>query len=66
MAKPPDYYDQWRQHDAIQQEKLSKRPLCGDCGEHVQEDHYYLIFGETVCPDCLKENYRKDIEDYAY
>lgn len=45
---------------------LSRLPVCCECGEHVQEDHFYLINDEVVCPECLQSNHRKDIEDYAW
>lgn len=53
-------------HDAEQEAWLARRPVCADCGEHIQESHYYLINDETICPDCLEAGYRKDIDDYVY
>ena len=51
-------------HDAKQQKELERLPICADCGERVQDDHYYLINDEVICPDCLEANYRKDVQDW--
>lgn len=50
--------------DAEQTAKLERLPVCADCGEPVQDDHYYLINDEVICPDCLESGYRKDIDEY--
>lgn len=55
-------FENW---DAEQQAKLDKLPVCADCGEHIQEDHFFLINDEPICPDCLDSNYRKPVEDYV-
>ena len=59
-----DNYYAWEIHDAQQERWLQKRPICADCGEHIQDDHYYLIDDKIVCPDCLDSYYRREIEDY--
>ena len=28
-------------------------PVCDICDKHIQDEHYYLIFGDVICPDCL-------------
>lgn len=48
-------------YEAEQERKLAKLPVCDDCGEHIQDDHYYDIDGYIICPDCLKK-YKKDTE----
>lgn len=50
--------------DAEQTAKLERLPVCADCGEPVQDDHYYLINDEVICPDCLESGYRKEIDEY--
>ena len=60
----PDNYDLWKQHDAEQQAKLDKLPVCDYCGESIQSDYYYLIFDDVICEDCLNDNFRKDNEEY--
>ena len=54
-------FESW---DAEQTAKLERLPVCADCGEPVQDDHYYLINDEVICPDCLESGYRKDIDEY--
>ncbi len=50
--------------DAEQTAELERLPVCADCGEPVQDDHYYLINDEVICPNCLESGYRKDIDEY--
>ena len=50
--------------DAEQTAELERLPECTDCGERVQDDHYYLINDEVICPNCLESGYRKDIDEY--
>lgn len=52
-------------HDREQQARLDKLPKCADCGEPVQDDHYYLINDEVICPICMESNYRKAVDDYV-
>lgn len=39
-------------YDAEQERELKKRPLCCKCGEHIQEDFAYDIFGDLYCDSC--------------
>ena len=41
---------------------LEHLPVCCECGEAIQTDHYYVINSEAICPDCL-EGYRRELED---
>lgn len=50
--------------EAEQESWLAKRPVCADCDEPIQDDHYFDINGEAICPDCMEGNYRKEIGDY--
>lgn len=50
--------------NAEQTAELERLPVCADCGEPVQDDHYYLINDEVICPNCLESGYRKDIDEY--
>lgn len=42
----------------------TKAPKCSDCDEFVKGKHFYLINDEVICPDCLENNYKKDVADY--
>ena len=59
-----DNYDLWEQHERERERELQRLPKCWDCDEHIQDDHYYMIDGKPVCPDCLENYYRveNDIE----
>ena len=52
-------FDRW---DAEQSKKLERLPKCGICGEPIQSEHYYEINGDNVCPDCLENEFRKDVD----
>lgn len=64
-----DNLERWERHDREQEEWLQKRPVCVECGEHIQEEHLYEIDGDLVCEDCLKDymkkNYQQRTERYA-
>ncbi len=42
----------------------TKSPKCSDCDKFVKGKHFYLINDEVICPDCLENNYKKDVADY--
>ena len=54
----------FERYDREQYNRLRKRPVCIECGEPIQDDHYYQISDETICPDCMEGNYRREVEDY--
>ena len=62
-SEVPDAYDQWKQHDAEQNRWLEQLPVCADCDEHIQDDHYFEINGEYICPRCMEDLHRRDIDD---
>ncbi len=57
-----DVYDLWETYDDNQNRLLKELPICADCGEYVQDDHYYLINDEVICPECIESNYRQEVE----
>ena len=35
---------------------LRRRPVCTDCGRHIEEDRYFpLEDGSPLCPDCVRD-----------
>lgn len=54
-------FDAW---DSEQAEELDKLPRCSECGEPIQDDYFYMINDEPICPGCLESDYRKNTEDY--
>lgn len=51
-------------YDAEQERKLSRLPTCAECGNKIQDEECYEINGELICPECLKDNYRRWTEDF--
>ena len=51
-------------YDDEQQEWLGKRPVCVDCGEHIQDEYFFLINDEPICTECLVNNHKHCVEDY--
>lgn len=51
-------FDQW---DAEQAKRLAELPKCDICDNPIQDDHYYLINGDNVCPECLENEFRKEV-----
>ena len=49
------------QHERDQEEWLRTRPKCDECGEPIQDDHYFKIFSFIFCPSCI-ESFREEIE----
>ena len=58
----PDNYDQWESHERDREKRLAERPRCDICDQPIQDDHFYLINGDNVCPECLNNEFRKDID----
>lgn len=59
--------DPVRDHDRYQEEQnkwLEKMPVCSICDEYIQDDYLYEINDEVICEECLKDNFRKNVEDY--
>jgi formylmethanofuran dehydrogenase subunit E len=49
---------------AEQERQMEKLPKCDRCGQPVTDYYYYEIDGENLCEKCLKDNYRKCVDDY--
>lgn len=43
---------------------LAKCPVCDYCNEHIQDEYLYEINDELICEECIKDNFRKNVEDY--
>lgn len=61
MTYIPDNYDAFCQHEAEQQAKLDKLPICCECGEPIQTEDCYEVNDELYCPDCM-DNHRAWVE----
>lgn len=58
---PVKDYDRYAEE---QDKQLQKLPKCSICDEHIQDDYFYEINDEVVCEECIKDNFRKNVEDY--
>jgi formylmethanofuran dehydrogenase subunit E len=56
----PDNYSQWEAHQREYDSWLAKRPVCADCGEHIQDEEAYYISGAWICVDCM-DSYRREV-----
>lgn len=62
MPNTPDNYSIWAAHDAEQERRLARLPVCDYCEDPIQDDFYYEINGENICECCLDQFFRKDVE----
>lgn len=53
MMRSDDPLKDFWEYSNEQEDWLEKRPVCDQCGEHIQDDHYYFINGETLCESCM-------------
>lgn len=58
----PDNYSQWEWHERERERRLAERPVCDICDQPIQDDYFYLINGDQVCPDCLENEFRKEVD----
>ena len=55
----------WDTYTERQERRLARLPHCCECGEPIQTDEFYEFEdGRYICPECLDENHRKDLDDY--
>ena len=54
---PFDNLDLFERHDAEQEARLRKMPICCKCKEHIQQEEAVKHKGKWYCEDC---------EDYAW
>lgn len=54
----------YNRYQEEQDKQLQKLPKCSICREPIQDEHFYEINDEVICEECLKDNFRKNVEDY--
>lgn len=52
----------FNRHEHRKQKWLDSRPVCDHCEDPIQDDHYYLINGDNICPDCMETYFRKEVD----
>lgn len=65
MCRTDDPYEDYLRHEAEQERAAAKLPQCCECGEPIQDEFAYHINDEWICETCMKENYRKAVDDYV-
>lgn len=50
-------------HEAEEESWLAERPVCADCDEPIQDDYCFEINGEYICPRCMEDLHRRDVDD---
>jgi formylmethanofuran dehydrogenase subunit E len=50
-----DPLDDFNRRDAEYAEWLKTLPKCDICGEPIQDEYYYEINGDKICPECLED-----------
>ena len=57
-----DNYSLWRLRERQRERWEESLSVCGYCGRGVQEDYYYRIDDEIICPDCMEHCFRVERE----
>ena len=52
----------FERYDADREDELASLPVCDICDEPIQDEHYYIINGDNICPECLDKCFRKEVE----
>lgn len=50
----------FERYDADQHSQLERRPVCADCGHHIQDETAYYINSEWICMDCMS-SYEREV-----
>lgn len=64
MCWSDDPVRDFMRHDKKKEEWRESRPICDHCKKHIQDEHFYDIGGEYVCPSCLEDHYGRSTDDY--
>lgn len=59
-----DIYDQWLRYDDEKERRLTERPVCVECDNHIQDETAFYINDEWICESCM-DTYRRTVEDYV-
>lgn len=43
-------------YDSEKEARLSRKPVCSVCGEHICDDSALLLWDEYVCKQCITRN----------
>ena len=54
----------FEQEDAYQARYLASLPVCSVCGQPIDSDYYFNVYGELFCEECMEKVFRHYTEDY--
>lgn len=54
-----DYSEQYAEYEAREAREDARFPECEYCEEKITGSYYYDIDGTILCPECVKNLYRK-------
>ncbi len=60
----PDNYDAYDAYEAKQEAKRARLSVCECCGNTIYDDYLYDFDGVLMHEECMKDNYRKNADDY--
>lgn len=61
-----DPLEDFDRYDREKERRLARLPVCDNCNRRIQDDDYYDLEGEILCESCLKDKYRRSVEDYCF
>lgn len=56
-----DNYAVWAAHEQDKERRLSRRPVCAYCDQHIQEEFFFEIDCEMVCEECLNLHFKREV-----
>jgi hypothetical protein len=59
-----DYNDLYDRHEVEQERKLSRLPRCCECGDHIQAEKIFDVFGDLYCESCMTKEFERDTDNY--
>lgn len=63
MFDCPDNYDMFLAHERQMEQRLAGRPVCDRCGKPIQDEFFYEIDCEKICPECLEMHFKRMVDD---
>ena len=52
MSEP---YEEAYIRDLKAEELLMQRPVCDECGNHIQDEYYFQLGDKKICPKCIED-----------
>jgi formylmethanofuran dehydrogenase subunit E len=52
-------------HEARAEREIARLPRCDECELPIVAEECWEFNGELICPDCLRDNHRKLVDDYV-